>query len=159
MHYQIPSEMLTKHFEEDVEVKPSKINRSTEFPNMDPGNGLFTKVARKKDDQIVSFPGYWMEANVYGPHAAKNKHYAFSIPKTGGWGPMTDLVYVTHECQANNINSATMGTEVILTPHDTNTYKQQRKTTLPSPHVLADAGQDECPLRSRSWAEPPRDHH
>ena len=90
---------------------------------------------------IIAFSGYWMEANVYGPHADIDKHYAFGIPNTGGWGPMHNLVYVTHECQANNINSATIGNEAILLKH-AHTYNPN--TDKPTRVIL---------YACRSWAK------
>ena len=70
MHYQIPSEMLTEHFEEDVEVKPSEINRSTIFPNMCPGNGLFTKSLGRRMNKSFPSPATGWRRTCMGPKQA-----------------------------------------------------------------------------------------
>jgi hypothetical protein len=113
MRYQIPCETLHLYHEEGLEVKKSALPRSLSCPSADPGKGLFTKIKRKAGEVIVSFPGYWMEENVYGLGAGRRDHYAFSIPRgTGGWGAMHNLIYVTHPGQANYINAAKIGDEV-----------------------------------------------
>ena len=45
------------------------------------GSGLFTKVARKKGDFIVGFPGYWMESRVFGSDVECDDNYAFQVPR------------------------------------------------------------------------------
>jgi hypothetical protein len=110
MHYNIPSYDGHYHFENDVEKKESGVRTSSAFPDETPGTGLFTKTARKAKDFIVSFPGYWMESHVY---SEEDGSYGFTLPTDRDWGPMNDLIYVTHGgCQANFINAAVVGTEV-----------------------------------------------
>ena len=110
MHYNIPSVDSHYHFQADVETKVSGVKSSAEFPDENPGKGLFTKTARKTKDFIVSFPGYWMENHVFSD---KDGSYGFTLPRDGDWGPMHHLVYVTHKgCQANFMNAAVVGSEV-----------------------------------------------
>ena len=80
---------------------------------MSVGRGLFTLAARKKDEFIVAFPGYWMESKVFGKRTQHDDRYAFSVPPGEEWASLADLVYVTHGCQANYINAARAGTEVM----------------------------------------------
>ena len=78
------------------------------------GQGLFTKVERKKNDYIVGFPGYWMESRVFGLAASRENHYAFSVPNDDHeWASMRGLVYVTHPSQANHINAGKVDGEVM----------------------------------------------
>jgi hypothetical protein len=114
MHYQIPEDELHLHQTEDCEVKDSTLKPSTTFPSSSPGRGLFTKVARKTGDMIVAFPGYWMEENTFGHEdpTQQGNHYAFSVPED--WGSMPNLVYVTHNSQANFINAGVIGSEVCM---------------------------------------------
>lgn len=112
MHYQIPQETLPLYYAKHLETKESSLPRSKSRPNQSPGDGLYTTKDRKKGEFICQFPGYWMEENVYGKQVAIDHHYAFSIPNTPAWGPMTNLIYVTHNCQANFINAAVIDEEV-----------------------------------------------
>jgi hypothetical protein len=112
MHYQIPQETVHLFFVPDVVAKASSLPASKSCPRQLPGDGLYTIKSRKKGEFICQFPGYWMEENVYGKQVAIDNHYAFGIPKGSDWGTMKNLIYVTHNCQANFINAAVIGEEV-----------------------------------------------
>jgi len=128
MHYQIACGDLHLHFGADLKSKPSEVLAGKKLPNMDAGTGLFTEVFRKKGDFICAFPGYWVERHMFGPEAHKDGHYAFSLPKDSGWDTMEELVYVTHNCQANFINSAIVGEEVLLHNQTTTCCEKQRES-------------------------------
>lgn len=112
MHYQIPQCDLHLYFEVGVEVKDSQVRGSLTYPDVKAGKGLFAKDAYKKGALIVGFPGYWMEETVWGAENKEFRHYAFSVPSDTDWGPMHNLVYVTHSAQANYINAGVIGEEV-----------------------------------------------
>ena len=128
MHYQIACGDLHLHFTPGNKSKPSKVPASKKLPNMEAGTGLFTEVFRKKGDFLCAFPGYWVERHMFGPQAHKNGHYAFSPPKDSGWHAMEELVYVTHHCHANFINSAIVGGEVLLHNQATTCCEKQRES-------------------------------
>ena len=98
--------------------------------------GLFTKIARKKDEEIIGYPGYFMHSKLFANEPDDNA-YAFEVPKEDGsqWGPMKDLVYVTHNSQATFINAGVIDTrsggvvssEVYNT--NTNTYPRTHAYT------------------------------
>lgn len=112
MHYHVPREIVNNFHEDSCYTAASKLKRSEKFPDKDPGKGLFTKVYRNKGDVIVKFPGYWMEATVFHAMSKKDKPYAFVVPESDTWGNMTQLLYVTHKCQANYINAGIIEDEV-----------------------------------------------
>ena len=114
MHYQIALVDIHLFYQDDLEQRPSELVASESTPAHTPGKGLFTKVARKKGEFIVGFPGYWMESAVFGPAANNNGDYAFKLPKNGGWEGVHHLVYATHSCQANFINAAVVNDEVLI---------------------------------------------
>jgi hypothetical protein len=119
MHYQIPHDTTELYFSKNLTSKASGLPRSKTFPNMDPGIGLFTDVARKEGDKIACFPGCWMTTRMYEEMTptSRKKHkdnYAFRLPEGGTrqWPYETELVYMTHQCQANYINAAVVKDEV-----------------------------------------------
>ena len=130
MHYQIAANDTHLYFGADLTNKPSGVPSSKLLPNMEPGTGLFTEVPRKKNDLLCEFPGYWVERHMFGTKAHNDGHYAFSLSKDSGWDTMEELVYVTHTCQANFINSAIVGDEVLLHHQATTCYVKQRECML-----------------------------
>lgn len=110
MHYYVPKTDLHLHFADGLETKPSGVKKSRTCPNKDPGQGLYTTKARAANDFLCAFPGYWMEEHLF---EARGEGYAFSIPKDKAWGPMHNLLYATHPCNANFINAAVVGDEVL----------------------------------------------
>ena len=113
MHYQVTKADLHLHYFEEVEKKPSLVNKSTKMPGLHIGMGLFATKDRKINDELCAFPGYWMDKGMWGLVANKNGHYAFSPPETAEWACMQGLVYATHASQANLINAATIQGEVL----------------------------------------------
>ena len=71
MRYQAPLETRTHH--KNLEAKTSAIP--------DAGKGLFTTVARKKDDLLCSFYGHWIDKLVWDScdETDKEGEYAFSL--------------------------------------------------------------------------------
>ena len=115
MHFQIPEAEIHLYHEETCKVKPSTLEVDAGNPELHPGKGLFTTKARKKDDYITCFPGYWMHRQVYEARDKADECYAFSMPPDMvGWEPMRDLVYVTHQTQANFINAGIVKIKVIF---------------------------------------------
>jgi hypothetical protein len=114
MHYQIPHENLHLHFFDGLESKGSSVAPSKTLPSLQAGTGLFTTKARKKGELLCAFPGCWVEKQMWGPESAKSDSYAFTPPPGPEWAPMSGLVYATFSCQANLINSAVIGNEVLL---------------------------------------------
>jgi hypothetical protein len=115
MHFNIPKMNVHEYFCSDLEAKVSLLPRSKAFPDEDPGQGLFTKVSRKKGDLICSFPGYWMEAHVHNHWEGKGRNgtYVFSVPSDdANWAPMSMMVYVSYSCQGNFINAGKLNHEV-----------------------------------------------
>ena len=115
MHYQIPLDTLHLYFDLNLEERPSKIQPSPRYPNLIPGNGLFTTIARKKGELLCRFPGTWMhmEQKALAMADSNGDAYAFHPPtEDKGWPPMRDLVYITHRCKANKINAGKVGDEV-----------------------------------------------
>jgi hypothetical protein len=113
MHYQIAQGDLQLHHVSTCEVHNSRLKAGVKNPHMHPGKGLFTTIPRKKDEHIISFPGYWMNSQAYGNKAKLGESYAFCMPVDDrGWDYIKDMVYVAHESQANFINAGIVGKEV-----------------------------------------------
>ena len=151
MHYMIPSADLHRHFDDKMEVKPSLVPLSLQYPDKKPGCGLFTKSARKKGQLLIGFPGYWMEENVFGPKESHKDHYAFAIPESAEWGKAHSLLYVTHATQANFINAGVIGGEVQLFHLMTSLVLLCSHCVF---HTFVGVGQAECALRVRQRQTP-----
>ena len=120
MHYQIPWETLHLYFDTGLEEKKSELPRSVLYPNLNTGNGLFTTIDRKKGDYLCRFPGFWMHEELQvAAMALADDSYAFHTPygKDYDWPPMVDLVYMTHRCKANKINTGKLKDEVKIQIH------------------------------------------
>jgi hypothetical protein len=120
MHFQIGFHMVDDYHQDNVEVKDSTVPRSANHPKVAVGRGLFAKTRFKKGDFVIDMPGYWMQSQLQDSVQANSKDsYSFSIPEDNGWGPMPNLVYATHTCQANFINAGVIDDVVSL--HTTRT--------------------------------------
>jgi hypothetical protein len=109
MHYQIPRAKLDSYYENTLEAKTSTLVGTTAD---DPALGLFTTIKRKDGDFLCSFPGYWMCTDLAAEAQQTNKKlYVFS---TENANLNEYLVYATHPCQANFMNSGIINDEVIL---------------------------------------------
>jgi hypothetical protein len=149
MHYQIPHENLHLHFFEGLESKESSLKRSKSFPSMRAGDGLFTTKNKKKGDLLCAFPGCWVEKKMWGQESTKPNRYAFTPPPGPEWIPMSGLVYATHNCQANLINSAVIGDEVLLhmcTPEPALLHIPEQYLCIHMVYAVPGAGDTECPL-------------
>lgn len=135
MHYMIPAETLHLYFEKGFEVKPSEIMPSASHPNQNPGKGYFTTIKRSKGDYLCSFPGYWMASTVYPRWTREVKDsesYGFNFHQPNvkdGWPDIQDLIYVSHACPANRINSGKIDTEVRTPPPQLKTQHDFSCTT------------------------------
>ena len=152
MHYVVAFDQLHEYYEHQCEVKKSLVKPSTLFPSASTGDGLFTETALKKGDFIIGFPGYWMHTLAFGKHQHNSKgNYAFSTPKgNSGWGQLEEMLYVTHECQANKINAGEVNGEVLTHTvyFSLHSYLPQQTPTHKQPH--AGLGTPKCALRVRS---------
>ena len=84
-------------------MKKSKVNPSQD---VDAGDGLFTTVARKRNDVLCGFPGFWVPRQL-SRHVDSKLAYAFALQDPWPKDMIAEVYYVTHASLANKINSAT----------------------------------------------------
>tara|TARA_B110000902_G_scaffold186720_1_gene211300 strand:- start:222 stop:1511 length:1290 start_codon:yes stop_codon:yes gene_type:complete len=97
MHFVVPQAAAHKFIRDSLQVRASNIQGA--------GEGLFALQDFNDGDLLCEFPGCWVPTSALRANAgigSMKDHYQFVVEGN------TMLSYMTHPCQANKINSATI---------------------------------------------------
>ena len=109
--FHVPETDAPGFWNSDLEVKQSEVVAFKGAP--DAGEGLFTKKYCAKDKKLCSFPGQWRYSQESRTVTDAGK-YVFELDQQWPKRARQLLLYVPYDCQANKVNAAVVGKQVLL---------------------------------------------